>query len=110
MLKSEQGFSLIETLISLSILLVIVITCMPLFTQILFQTSTEKKELLATRLLRDFVAITEIEQIPIHQEILSRGIVFQLNMEFNAKGDVYACAYYEETEKCIQSAGGIYPD
>lgn len=110
MLKSEQGFTLIETLVSLSILLVIVVTCIPLFVQILFHISEEKKDLLATRLLRDFVAITEIEQIPTHQEVYSRGLVYQLKMEFNAKGDIHACAYYEEVEKCIQSSRGIYTD
>ena len=100
--RNERGFTFLEGLLSLSFLLLLCVTLFPFMMKLLFNLSEGKKEMVAYRLLYEYVeAQSDIEDVAAMIKI-SRDVRYELYLEKNIGGEMKACVMYEEQQKCIE--------
>lgn len=103
MWKNDRGFTLIEGMLSVSVIFLLCLFLFPLVFTMLTKLDENKKELIAYRLLYEHVEQYregESSAITIKK---NRGVEYEVSIEKNEDGSRKACVYYEEHQKCIHS-------
>lgn len=102
MFKNENGFTFLESLLSLGLVLLLTISLFPLFYHMLNNLNEGKKEVLAHRLLYEHVEKQAAIGIASEERRTVRQIEYKLKLTEEGEGIWVACVYYEEQEKCIK--------
>lgn len=102
MLRNEKGFTLLESIISLSFFLVITSSFFPLMSNMLAHLKEGKKEMSAYRLLYEHVEYQVARGTMDNGQVRWQNITYELFLENKKEGDWKACARYEGRTVCIE--------
>ncbi len=101
MSRNECGFTFLEGLVSLSLLLLVTSSFFPLMTNMLAHLKEGKKEMTAYRLMYEHAEKHSKGGAMGKSSIMLHDTVFDLNIEENERGDWKVCVEYEEKTHCI---------
>lgn len=102
MFKNEDGYTFLEGLISLGLVLLLAITLFPMFYHMLNNLNEGKEEVLALRLLYEHVEKQAIIGTAAIESQTVRQIDYKFILTEEGEGNWVACVYYDKLEKCIK--------
>ncbi|VEF47810.1 DNA transport platform protein [Bacillus freudenreichii] len=101
MLKNEKGFTFLESIISLSFILLISSSFFPVMSNMLAHLKEGKKEMTAYRLMYEHVEREVMSGTMGKGQVNWKNITYEFFIEENKKGDWKACARYEKKTLCV---------
>jgi len=102
LLKNEGGFTFLEGIVSLSLILLVTSSFFPLMSNMLARLKDGKIEMTAYRLMYEHVEKHTAVGVIGDARIILHDTVFDLNMEETEKGDWKVCVNYEEKRLCVE--------
>ncbi|MBD8003558.1 type II secretion system protein [Bacillus norwichensis] len=102
MLKNEGGFTFLEGIVSLSLILLVTSSFFPLMSNMLARLKDGKIEMTAYRLMYEHVEKHTAIGVIGDARISLHDIEFDLNMEETEKGNWKVCVHYEEKRLCVE--------
>ncbi|MCJ8006819.1 hypothetical protein ACFFF5_01130 [Lederbergia wuyishanensis] len=100
MRNNEDGFTMVEGLLSLSIAIIICVLLFPLLFKMLLNLIDGKNDLIASRLLYEHVEQQLPIKAPSYEIRTFRNIQYELSIEKNANDFWRACVKYAERQIC----------
>lgn len=101
MLRNEDGFTFLEGIVALGLLLLVTSSFFPLMSNMLGHLKEGKKEMTAYRLMYEHAERHAAGGTMGSARIILHDTVFDLNIEENEKGDWKVCVGYEEKTHCV---------
>ncbi|MDQ0175167.1 hypothetical protein [Bacillus chungangensis] len=101
MFKNENGFSVIEALLSFSFIMLMTTFIFPLLFKMMIKLEAEKKSMTASRLLYEQVEAFLATGVPFELEKEVENTHYQLKIDSYTGIEWRACVVYDKKQKCM---------